>query len=466
MKVTIQRLGKIKSADIELRPITLLVGENNTNKSWTAYAAYALLRSLAQVPSGPEARPSLSTPSIAAQIKRIASEAAQRIAKVPTSAAVNLEFARSDILKALHGDLRLSIGPKQLADVLAVPQNVVKGAKVSLYVPKAELALGPEYFVFYLGTDDGLIYGPTTRRPKEGLTFDVDNFTNLFNELGAKSLTFSFESDRRSGWESRISSLLREFTLEVLGNVFALPAERKALVSLYRPLLENQKVSMPLPLRHFLTNIRNAEPRNSGQNLSVPRSSPEFSVYAQLLSVLGGRLSFKGSEQSKALTFAPKKGLSLPIQAASSMVRSLAGFAIAIQDFARGTNVLVIDEPEMNAHPRAQLAIVEMMAILANLGNIVIATTHSPYVVDHFNNLLAAGELKKNQQQGATKKFALKTSSAFLTSDSVAAYELSKDGIVRNLISSQRNRIATTTFGNVSDTLENVYGDLLEMKHR
>ena len=468
VKITIQRLGKIRNAELRLRPITLLVGENNTNKSWTAYAAYALLRALAQIPSGPQPRPRLVTRSVAQRINLIAREAAKRISLVPSSAAINLEFKRREILNALEGDLGLSLGPRQLSDVLAVPQNLIKGAKVSLYVPKKELGGGPEFFVFSLGPDGGLIYGPTVRHLKKGLPLDMDHFTNFFEELGAKNLTFSFESTKRTGWEKQISTMLLDFTLQVFGNVFALPAERKALVSMYKPLSEDPKIEVPLPLRHFITNLRNAESqtRNNNRRLSVPKSNRHFQVYSKLLNVLGGQLNFEGSDQIKHLTYSPTKRLSLPIQAASSMVRSLTGFAIAIKEFVQGENVLVIDEPEMNAHPRAQLAIVEMMAVLANLGNYVIATTHSPYVVDHFNNLIAASELSGKVRERASKKFVLKMPSAFLSSEKVAAYELSRTGDVTDLMSVDRRRIATTTFGNVSDKLGNIYGDLLEMKEQ
>ncbi len=38
VRLKVTNLGKIKSADIEIKPLTVFVGENNTNKTWTAYA--------------------------------------------------------------------------------------------------------------------------------------------------------------------------------------------------------------------------------------------------------------------------------------------------------------------------------------------------------------------------------------------------------------------------------------------
>ena len=37
MKVTIQNLGIIKEAEINLKPLTVLIGPNNAGKTWLAY---------------------------------------------------------------------------------------------------------------------------------------------------------------------------------------------------------------------------------------------------------------------------------------------------------------------------------------------------------------------------------------------------------------------------------------------
>jgi predicted ATPase len=37
MKITIRNLGVIKKAEIDLKPLTILVGPNNSGKTWLAY---------------------------------------------------------------------------------------------------------------------------------------------------------------------------------------------------------------------------------------------------------------------------------------------------------------------------------------------------------------------------------------------------------------------------------------------
>ena len=43
MELVVENLGRIRSAAIDLRPLTVFVGPSNANKSWTAYAAYRTL---------------------------------------------------------------------------------------------------------------------------------------------------------------------------------------------------------------------------------------------------------------------------------------------------------------------------------------------------------------------------------------------------------------------------------------
>ncbi len=42
MKVTIKNLGAVREAEIELKPLTVFVGPNNTGKTWTAYIVSAI----------------------------------------------------------------------------------------------------------------------------------------------------------------------------------------------------------------------------------------------------------------------------------------------------------------------------------------------------------------------------------------------------------------------------------------
>lgn len=70
-----------------------------------------------------------------------------------------------------------------------------------------------------------------------------------------------------------------------------------------------------------------------------------------------------------------------------------------------GANFLtVIEEPETHLYPEAQNEMVKLMALLANVNqNQIIITTHSPYILSAFNNLLYAHQIGKDKPDEVAK---------------------------------------------------------------
>ncbi|WP_373529655.1 AAA family ATPase [Nostoc sp.] len=64
-----------------------------------------------------------------------------------------------------------------------------------------------------------------------------------------------------------------------------------------------------------------------------------------------------------------------------------------------GTSVFIVfEEPEAHLYPETQSDIVELIALLANINNNqIVVTTHSPYILSSFNNLLYAYQIGNNK---------------------------------------------------------------------
>ncbi|MHB8419863.1 MAG: AAA family ATPase [Myxococcales bacterium] len=93
-------------------------------------------------------------------------------------------------------------------------------------------------------------------------------------------------------------------------------------------------------------------------------------------------------------------------QKANWVLPHLAGSLLAL----RGTNdlaeglTLFVEEPEIHLHPRAQRAMVEMLALLVNRGFRVVVTTHSLTVLYALNNLLHASRLGQDARPDVPDK--------------------------------------------------------------
>jgi predicted ATPase len=51
VELILDKLGRIEHAEIDVRPLAVFVGENNTNKTWAAYCLYGLARHLMETTS-------------------------------------------------------------------------------------------------------------------------------------------------------------------------------------------------------------------------------------------------------------------------------------------------------------------------------------------------------------------------------------------------------------------------------
>jgi len=138
------------------------------------------------------------------------------------------------------------------------------------------------------------------------------------------------------------------------------------------------------------------------------------------------------------------------------MVKELSPLALYLRYLAKPGELLIIDEPEMNLHPEAQVKMIEFLAILVNAGLKVLITTHSPYVVDHLTNLIKAHEVEKGEI--IRSNFYLKRTDAFISKDKVSIYLF--DQGQANKAMDEDGVIELNTFGQVSDHISEIYFNL------
>jgi predicted ATPase len=181
--------------------------------------------------------------------------------------------------------------------------------------------------------------------------------------------------------------------------------------------------------------------------------------------VLGGSVNFKPRAGDLGLGeafFSYAKGRELEVQAASSMVRELAPVLLCLKGGAWVGDWFVIDEPEMNLHPRAQAAVAEFLCLLVNSGLRVLISTHSPYIVDHVANLIAGA--KDSDKKGLAEHFYLRRADAFIEREKVSISLFDK-GTVTNILTEDGN-VDWGTFSDVSTELRHIYAKILARRKK
>lgn len=133
--------------------------------------------------------------------------------------------------------------------------------------------------------------------------------------------------------------------------------------------------------------------------------------------------------------------------------------------FFDGGAVLYIEEPEAHLFPTAQKKIVQLLARTFNSGSKfqIIITTHSPYILSAFNNLIEAGKIvdEDASKEKAVNKVIPKEEA--IKPKDIIAYSLF-NGKKKVLIDKTTKLIAQNELDAVSDELSVEFGKLLDIE--
>lgn len=436
MKVSIQNLGRIREAEIDVRPLTVFIGPNNTNKSWAAYACFAAWGpraaswwkhwstiDLKDLPTWSKAV------GIAEEFRPVLGEQLDEL-NVEVPAEKPLE-----ITDALTG--------QQIPRVIATEPEPLTECQVSVRLTARPILFSKTRFVIrreeykpLFKPDEVVTRVRVERLHRHGSTRasyivrDIEDATNIL----AKELT--------------ILGLVTAQRCDVL------PVERLFLFSAPR-IADELTDELPLPAQNFI----------EWTSLARTRPTPPPGVGAPELARLLQQGVFKGRIESPIdgpMRFSTGE-TSVPVQAAASMVRSLAPLSMWLERIGSPGDTLVIDEPEMNAHPGAQLALAELFALLVNHGFRLILTTHSPYLVEHLSTLMEGYGRPEETREKLAGSFLLKRADAFLDPEKVSVYEFRENQggpevEVVDILDREQALIDTTTFA----AWTNRMGDMLD----
>jgi len=453
VKLKIEKLGRIQRAELDVRPLTVLIGPNNTNKTWTAYVLYGLLQSLSRTLSAArfDVSPDEQDAADAETLERMrgllhplfdALKADPAPARVECSLSVASLFEKTD-QRYVH-----NLKAKSICVLLGLPDDQLQGASARLELLRNE-------FVTSLVSLE-LVF----ERPLNRLQVRANrHWSPGGGKPEASSALVSYVDD---AWtEQKILALVHTQLWELIKHVVVFPAERNGLLPVWPLLPASDDLEVPIPVAdfgRFLGLAQAAAPMGT-------MSAPQARLSALLKKAVGGEIAYVTEGGRKRLMFRTA-GAEIPLQAAASLSRAVAGLSIYIERFFQPDDVLIIDELEMNAHPQAQVALTEFVTALVNAGVRVVLTTHSPYVVDHLNNLMEASNTPAERREELARKFAMGTASSFISPDKVSVHavqEQSPDGevLVREVLNRETGLIDWSTFSGVSEVVTNLYGDIL-----
>ncbi len=449
MKLKIEKLGRIQHAELDVRPLTVLIGPNNTNKTWTAYVLYGLLQSLSRTLSAarfdvsPDEQDAADVETLE-RMRRLLHPLFDALKADPAPSRVECSLSVPSLFEKTDQRYIHNLKSQSICVLLGLPDKQLQGASARLELLRNE-------FVTSLVSLE-----LTFERPLNRLQVRASRH---LNPGGGKPEVSNYVDD---AWtEQKILALVHTQLWELIKHVVVFPAERNGLLPVWPLLPASDDLEVPIPVADFGRFLGLAQAAAPLGKMSAPQAH----LSALLRKAVGGEIAYVTEGGRKRLMFRTA-GAEIPLQAAASLSRAVAGLSIYIERFFQPDDVLIIDELEMNAHPQAQVALTEFVTALVNAGVRVVLTTHSPYVVDHLNNLMEASRTPAGRREELARKFALGTASSFISPDKVSVHavqEESPDGevFVREVLNRETGLIDWSTFSGVSEVVTNLYGDVL-----
>lgn len=475
MKISISGLGAVPDLQIDLKPLTIFVGENGTGKTWTAYTIAGIFGDYGfdkYVKAYLQDESTFRYTYIEKTINDLIEKG---------TAALNVVKFSEECTETYINEAA-KLAPNWMTSFMATRRADFRQMKVRIQLLNADKQEVSDYLKDSKIKIENLI----------GVKKDSSELElKCLKEQGSDQLYFYTTYAKNGSGEIPppvineeikefvVATILRIVSAALFENVVILPTERTTFITFpfphdqekYRKVVQLEKKTeprrsgmvwrAPAPVGSLLGIIDSCMKQYSVRS-QEEASDPKLTELVKLgrfleNEILSGNISTEKYQNQVQLMYNPSEKVSLELNVSSSMVKELTPLALYLRCLAEPGDLIVIDEPEMNLHPAAQVELTEFLGMLVNAGLNILITTHSPYIVDHIPNLIRAHGLDREKVK---EYFYLKQATSFLSKDDVSVYLFDRDSVTDIL--KEDGDIDWGTFSNVSQDISTIYSNLIE----
>ena len=386
MKIKVKNLGVLKEAEFELGDLTIICGENNSGKTYAAYALFGFLWNWKSI----------------LKVQISTDETDDFIQQSESRVSVGYYLRQyENILKKGCASYT-----KHLSRIFAASEDLFANTTFEILIDKNDISI-PNKFEQHLRIGESLRISIVKNVEYEHLNISVvqEGAPDIPRGLIRKIIS------------ERIAELIFS---SVLPNVFISSTERTG-AAIFRKELDFARNRLLNQMKHdeevdplkllfdvypdyalpvtvnvdFTRRMEKMEKNKSFLAQKHPGILTDFS------NIIGGTYIVKND----GVFFRPNKNRSikLTMDESSSAVRSLLDIGFYLAHEAKPGDLLIVDEPELNLHPENQRRIARLFARLVNVGMKVFITTHSDYIVKELNTLIMLKQDKPYLNRAAEK---------------------------------------------------------------
>lgn len=451
--IAVENFGPIGKAKIDLRPLTVFVGESNTGKTYFAALIYALHRTFEGIPRVPwsyyntsrfdpiyYSQPAdLSTQTLLEETQKALKKLAVpdqpfKFLDLPMWVRDRLQSGSAHT-EVLENELKRCFDFESISELARFTKNQGEAMEVSFEVREENQALWS--FGLYA--------------PESGT--HVDKFINEDIVLNSEDRDIF-----QRALDVKDQGIPLRFLMQVSAKSYYLPAARSGIMET-RGVITSSLVDLATPgglerfpesatfsgmIADFLKQIMSYEEGrvSSAEIIRIAETLEDKILYGKIevRNPTGGYPEFRYRPQKAEQT--------LSMNRSSSMVSELVPLVLFLRGVIQPGDTLIIEEPEAHLHPAAQTKVALTLTRLVRAGVRVIITTHSDWLLEQIGNLVREGEvmkLGKNKTEPVT----------WLTKEEVGAWWFREDKPVTEIPFDNIEGIEPKDYYDVAEELHN-----------
>ena len=435
LTVSVENFGPIREGTVELRPLTVFVGPNNSGKSYMAMLLYAISRTLAldamwDIPllRRPYARRFRGHGLDVSERALAVLEGAEAREEALTWLASRLVRDSRRPGRAEPVDINYAELPEPLQQALHIIVEDYLDSMAESLSGEIERCFGTKIsdLSSYFTPGKSFTLSIVSSRPIFEMKLELSGRKLIVSEKkvdlnSAKYKIYSryplryFDTERDDPQLSLpLFEFLSESALQIMRGApsatYYLPASRsgtlqshKALASSFMqqsPLVGIEELDVPRLTGVIADFIRNI--------LTLDREQKTTEIIRMIGSFLESEVvhgSVSLSEGGKLLypeIYYTRDGERFELHRTSSMVSELAPIILFIRHLTRPGSLLIVEEPESHLHPAAQRPLARAFARLLGQNVNLLLTTHSDYFLQQLTNLIRVKPLTVEEREKFT----------------------------------------------------------------
>lgn len=257
-------------------------------------------------------------------------------------------------------------------------------------------------------------------------------------------------SDFMKNYRKRLNDIFNESFPYIFTKSIYIPTERFLISAVSSSLLSlvNNNISLPRCLTEFGTYFENA--RRQLSSFKIPFLGITYRYENNMDRIfLDNNQVFNLSESASGF------------QAVIPM-KVVIGYYSMLNDSINYS--FIIEEPELNLYPTTQKHLIYYLSERCTQGyNELVVTTHSPYNLSAFNNLLLAYQTAQKHPEQKVAIEAVIPEKSWINPDDFAAYYINSAGTARSVFNQKTGLIAENELDDVSELIGEEFDELMEI---